>query len=71
MAVPVTNNKVSTAQGSDLRQLTVQFNALVALLAAWAATMDADSGITATTFVSTLEAAVSKIGNSSGTVVSA
>jgi hypothetical protein len=71
MAVAVTSNRVSTAQGSDLRQLEVQFNALVTLLAAWAATMDADGGITATTFVSTLEAAVSKVGDSNGTAITA
>lgn len=68
----LTINKVGETApvGSDLRECIVQVNAIADLLRAWAVTMDADAGITATNFVSTLEAAVEKIGDRTGTAIS-
>jgi hypothetical protein len=63
MALSTKKHRITSARNSDRREVHVQFNALCDLLRAWAVTMDADSGITATTFTATLEAAVFKIHN--------
>lgn len=70
MALTVNPTTPSTAPNSDLRELVVQFNALLDTLRAIGVIYDADAGITSTEFVSTLEAGVEKIGDRSGTAIS-
>jgi hypothetical protein len=67
MALSITKSPVTTPREGDLRDLVVQFNALLDTLRAIGVIYDADAGITSTAFVSTLEAGVSKIGDRAGT----
>lgn len=67
MALAITKSVQATARTGDLNDLIVQFNALCDALRAIGVIYDADAGITSTAFVSTLEAAVSKIGDRAGT----
>jgi hypothetical protein len=67
MPVSTTKVQITGMAGSDVAALATQFNNLVDILAAWGAGFDGDSGVAATNHVSTLEAAVSKIANASGT----
>lgn len=59
----------TTAPGSDERNAVVQVNALIAAVRAICVSLDADSGVTITTLTATFDAAVSKVGDQSGTAI--
>jgi hypothetical protein len=69
MPLTVAKTRITSTRGSDLRHLTVQFNALLDTLRAQAVIYDADAGITATNFTANLDAGPQKIGNLDGSAV--
>lgn len=69
MAVATQNSTKTTVSGSDERNAVVQLNALIAALRVICVALDADSGVTAVNFTSVFDAAVLKIGDQSGTVI--
>jgi hypothetical protein len=73
MALAVAKCRITSTRGSDLRQLTVQFNNVLDTLRLITVKMDADAGITDTNYTTVLETgvggALSKIGNLAGTSV--
>lgn len=72
MALSIAKTRSTTGDNtdSDLRHLRKQFNLLCDELRARFVIYDADAGITDTTAVAGLDAAVSKIGDLSGTAFS-
>lgn len=66
MAVGTAKATITGMAGSDVATLAAQFNNLVDWLVVVATRLDAET-LTDSDYVSTLEAAVSKIANASGT----
>jgi hypothetical protein len=69
MALAIVKTKIISTRNSDVRNTIVQFNALCDTLRTICTTLDGDAGVSATNFVATLDAGVSKIGNQAGTAI--
>ncbi|UOF79619.1 hypothetical protein [Caudoviricetes sp.] len=69
MALSYTTAKLLSRDNSAEKQAITGFNDLCDAVRAICVALDADSGVTATTFTATFDAAVTKIKDESGTEV--
>ena len=69
MAGTIKKVRVTGRPGSDVYELSVQFNALVTKFDAVLAKLDADAGVTDTTYASLHGVTVCQIGDAAGTAV--
>jgi hypothetical protein len=67
MALDTTKAKLTNLPGSDVAVLLAQFNNLCDVVRAMGAALDADGGVTATTFAAAVDAGVTKITDVDGT----
>jgi hypothetical protein len=69
MALSYTTTKLTSMAGSAEKQTITGFNDLCDAVRAICAALDSDSGVTATTFAATFDAAVTKIKDQDGTEI--